>query len=332
MHRFKNILCIVVPGSDHEAVLERAVSLAENNQARLLTVARVIEEIPCDTSLFNRALWPVDFRKRRLATYRKELQELVAPWCERIEINPQILVGIPFLEIIREVLRNKHDLVIKTAESGDLMDRVFGSDDMHLLRKCPCPVWLVKPRTPRAYRRIMAAVDIGDYYAPEELKTRHLLNVQILEMASSLALSEFAELYIVHAWEDIGESAMRYPFADVSEEKITAHIEETRERHWRNLNELTGSVLNRLGQKALEYLKPHIHLLKGSPRKEIPAFAANIEADLVVMGTVSRTGIPGLFIGNTAETILNRLDCSILAVKPPGFVTPVTLDEQKAAK
>jgi nucleotide-binding universal stress UspA family protein len=54
---------------------------------------------------------------------------------------------------------------------------------------------------------------------------------------------------------------------------------------------------------------------------------SQIEADLVVMGTVARTGIPGFIIGNTAETILNQIDGSVLAIKPRGFVTPVTLEE-----
>ncbi len=234
-----------------------------------------------------------------------------------------MLIGIPFLEIIREVLHNGRDLVIKAAESGGLLDRVFGSDDMHLLRKCPCPVWLVKSTSPKAYRRILAAVDVDDFYPPEELNTRHLLNLQILEMASSLALSEFAELHIVYAWDDIGESAMRRPLVDTPEEKIIAYVAEVKQQHRQNLNVLMNETINKLGQSALEYLNPQTYLLKGSPRKEIPAFADKIEADLVVMGTVARTGIPGLFMGNTAETIINLLDCSVLAVKPPGFVTPV---------
>jgi nucleotide-binding universal stress UspA family protein len=45
------------------------------------------------------------------------------------------------------------------------------------------------------------------------------------------------------------------------------------------------------------------------------------------MGTVARIGIPGFIMGNTAETILNHIDCSVLAVKPPGFATPVTLED-----
>ena len=58
----------------------------------------------------------------------------------------------------------------------------------------------------------------------------------------------------------------------------------------------------------------------------IPELAREIKADLIVMGTVARTGISGFFMGNTAETILNRLDCSVLAVKPQGFETPVALE------
>ena len=46
------------------------------------------------------------------------------------------------------------------------------------------------------------------------------------------------------------------------------------------------------------------------------------------MGTLARTGVAGLFIGNTAETILEQLTCSVLAIKPPGFVSPVTFDAQ----
>lgn len=45
------------------------------------------------------------------------------------------------------------------------------------------------------------------------------------------------------------------------------------------------------------------------------------------MGTVSRTDVGGLFIGNTAEMILGRLNCSVLAVKPPAFRTPVSLEQ-----
>jgi universal stress protein E len=326
MQRFKDILCVATPGSIDRVALERAVTLSENNQARL-TVVEAIEEIPRNTKLIDNIESFEEFQAKIVKGYRQGLEKLVAPLSRKIKIQTKVIIGIPFLEIIREVLRNDHDLVIKTAESGELLDRVFGSDDMHLLRKCPCPVWLVKPKSPKAFHKILATVDVDDYYSTEELNTRSQLNIQTLEMASSLALSEFAELHIAHAWMAIGENSMRSAFVDLSEEKIIAQIEATRQHYKQNLKVLMDEVIGQLGQDALEYLKPQTHLLKGYPRKVIPAFVRKIEADLVVMGTVARTGISGFFMGNTAETILNQLDCSVLAIKPRGFKTPVSLED-----
>jgi universal stress protein E len=37
------------------------------------------------------------------------------------------------------------------------------------------------------------------------------------------------------------------------------------------------------------------------------------------MGAISRSGLKGLFLGNTAEDILDRLHCDLVIVKPAGF-------------
>ncbi len=325
MQRFKNILYVAVPGSVSEAALERAISLATMNQAHL-TVVDIIDKMPSNIKLPDGVPSPEEFQAKRVTKHQQALEERIVSRSKNIKIQTKVLVGISFLEIIHDILRNGHDLVIKEAESGGLLDRVFGSNDMHLLRKCPCPVWLVKPESPKVYRRILAAVDVDDYFPSKELNTRHLLNLQILEMASSLALAESTELHIVHTWEAVEEGVMRHAFVDLPEEKIAAHIEEERQQHRRNLNALMNETVNKLGQNALEYIKPQVHLLKGYPRKNIPELAREIKADLIVMGTVARTGISGFFMGNTAETILNRLDCSVLAIKPPGFETPVALE------
>jgi len=323
MKRFNNILCVVTPEAGSQPALERAVTLAENNQASL-TVIEVTERVTAGIGMPEGGPISADLQAAIVSAHEQELDALIEPYRQRINVQARVLIGTPFLEIIREVLRNERDLVIKTAEACDWQNRLFGSDDMHLLRKCPCPVWLIKPQAQKAYRRILAAVDVDDFCLPEELNTRHLLNLQILEMASSLALSEFAELHVVHVWDTIGESLINIAFNDTPEEKIATYVEQVKRQNAANLEALMREVTGNLGQDALGYLNPQTHLIKGTPRKEVPAFAKEIKADLVVMGTVARTGIPGFIMGNTAETILNQLDCSILAVKPPGFVTPIT--------
>jgi len=323
MQRFKNILCVLEDVKAGKYVMERAVTLAENNQARL-TVVDVVEHVTAGIGMPEGGPISVDLQAALVSTHEQGLETLVDPYRKRTEIEARVLAGVPFLEIIREVLRSDHDLVIKVPETRDFLDRLFGSEDMHLLRKCPCPVWFIKPAKQKAYRRILAAVDVGDSYPPEELASRRALRWQILELASSLALSDFAELHVAHAWEPVAESALR-GVLHTPEEKYIDYVEQERQGHAASLDGMMHDVTGDLGQDVLDYLKPRTHLVKGSARKEISALAKQIKADLVVMGTVARTGVPGFIMGNTAETILNQIDCSVLAVKPPGFITPVTL-------
>ena len=326
MKRFKDVLCVATPGVELQPALERAVTLAENNQASL-TVVDVIKPMTSATAMPEGGPDFIDLQAAIVKAHEQELHSQIESYRQRVEIGAKVLAGTPFLEIIREVLRNGRDLVIKTPETAEWLNRILGSDDMHLLRKCPCPVWLIKTEAPIPFQSILAAVDASESYPPDELQIRQALNQQVLEMASSLALSELAELHVVYAWQVIGESYMRGAFADTPEEKITAYVEETRQQHRRALDSLISELTSNMGPDALDYLKPKIHLIKGRARQEIPVLARQIEADLVVMGTVARTGIPGFIIGNTAETILNQIDGSVLAIKPRGFATPVTLEE-----
>jgi len=326
MKRFNNILCVVEPGAGHKPALERAVTLAENNQASLMVID-VTERVTAGIGMPEGGPISAELQAAIVSAHEQELDTLIEPYRQRINVQTKVLSGTPFLKIIREVLRNGRDLVIKNAEAWDWQDRLFGSDDMHLLRKCPCPVWLIKPQAPKVYRRILVAVDVDDTCPSQEMESRRVLNRQLLEMASSLALADFAELHIVHVWDAIGESVMRGAAMKTPEEKITTYVEQEERHHAANLDVLLREVAAFVGQGALDYLKPRTHLVKGWARKEIPVLAKQIEADLVVMGTVGRTGIPGFIVGNTAETILNQINCSVLAIKPPGFVTPVTLED-----
>ena len=95
-------------------------------------------------------------------------------------------------------------------------------------------------------------------------------------------------------------------------------------RHW--LDRLLRKARKWIGPETYDAVKPKTHVSKGMAGKIIPTFARKLKIDLIVMGTVARTGIPGVFIGNTAESVLSQIDCSVLAVKPPEFVTPVTLE------
>ena len=67
----------------------------------------------------------------------------------------------------------------------------------------------------------------------------------------------------------------------------------------------------------------HEHFGIAAPTEAITACVDGHHADLLVMGSVGRGGFTGLLMGNTAERLLGRVDCSVLVVKPDGFTCPV---------
>lgn len=329
MWRFNNILCVVEHGEAGKPALDRAVTLAEHNQAKL-TVVDVIPRVPAGIGMPDGGPISRDLRAAMVREHEARVVSLIEPYRKRLDVKHDVLMGTSFLEVIRAVLRNGYDLVIKCPESPSWLDRFFSGDDMHVLRKCPCPVWLVKPEAPKTYQRILAAMDVDDSYSKKELETNHRLNVQILEMATSLAISESAELHIVYAWESFNEMASSLAISsDISDERRAENIEQERRQHQWLLSEFMRNlkVKNNAARDAIDYLQPRTHLSKGSARKEIPALAKRLAVDCIVMGTVARTGIPGFIMGNTAETILEQIECSVLAIKPPGFVTPVVVED-----
>lgn len=310
MKPFKNILYVAEETVDQVSAIARSVSMAENNQAEL-TIIDVIPPV-------------VDAQFSDTVNHRKQkLESLIEPYRNRVKIQIDVLVGTIFLEVIRSVLRHQYDLVVKAAENPDYMKRLFGSVDMHLLRKCPCPAWLIKTPEKSKYNHVLAAVDFDPLQA---VASEQAFNNEILDRAAALALSDTAFLYLVHAWEAFAEKSM-LAHGDISSESVAAHVQKQQLIHQKGLYSLGEALRDRIGINAYNKLSPSFHLPKGPAKKMIASLATELLADIVVMGTVARTGISGLIIGNTAEAILNQLTCSVLAIKPPGFKTPVKLDE-----
>lgn len=104
---------------------------------------------------------------------------------------------------------------------------------------------------------------------------------------------------------------------------VELQSEAERARYQSGLDDLAFKLRHWIGDEAYNYVSPRLHLVRGNARDDIPALAARLGVNLLVMGTVARNGIEGLIIGNTAEVILNGIYCSVLAVKPDGFVSPL---------
>jgi universal stress protein E len=63
-------------------------------------------------------------------------------------------------------------------------------------------------------------------------------------------------------------------------------------------------------------MRTRTHLASGNPATVIPRLARELGAGIVVMGALSRSGLSRVFIGNTAERVLESLPCDVLVIKP----------------
>ena len=318
MKRFKNILLIHDPAVPDEGALRRASSLAKRNQARL-TLFSVLKDVPPSAYLVepDRSVSQLQaaLREERSEMLDQQARDIAA---DGVEVATRVVTGTPFLEIIRQVLREQHDLVILTAEGkGGIKERVFGSTSMHLMRKCPCPVWVMKPKRAKPYRRIMAAVDVADRF-PDEPERRSLNSV-IMQLASDLARMDDSELHLVQAWSLYAEGYLEAR-GGMSEKQIRKMRRELKQQYESRVSTLLGDI-------ELRGVEFHQHLVRNSPSEAIIKQVRKHQIDLLVMGTVCRTGLSGFFIGNTAEKVLGNVDCSVLTLKPAGFVSPVTLEQ-----
>ncbi len=227
----------------------------------------------------------------------------------RLDGEAQLVVsqGSAFVEIIRQVLRDKHDLVIVAARKSSLVHRTLvGSVALNLLRKCPCPVWVTPRRSDPGERVVLSAVAMHD------------LTSSVLELSAAIVKLRGGKWNVFHCPEYPREGGMRLRCASVQEtEEYEAGV---RKEAWKQLHEMCDPLAEETG------VTPKLYMSEGLPSEQISLAVRELGADLLVLGTIGRAGIAGRLIGNTAEKALATIECSILAMKPDGFETPVTLD------
>lgn len=303
MHRFRSILFSPLADRGNRAAARRVIDLAARNQAKLTAFAAIPEP-----SRLQRVLHRSEHLDSLHEAERKAMVNRIArsfPEGGEIDVEAKTATGSPSLCIIEQVLAAEHDLVVVTTDEDDEDHATIN----RLLRKCPCPVWVIRPTRART-QRVMAAVN------PEPGETE--LNRIIVELAASMVRLHGGELHLVHAWELYGEATMRHSaFLHTSAEELDAFLRGERAVH-------REAVDNLLAETGLDGEPWQIHLEKGPAAEIVPDIVKRRRINLLVMGTVARTGITGLLIGNTAESVLDHVRCSVIAVKPPGFVSPIS--------
>ena len=219
-----------------------------------------------------------------------------------IEASYRIDEGISWYRIISAVKMEDHDMVMVAPNTAhrDWIERVsHGSTTTRLLRKCPAAVWVVPPGL---------TVDVGRVLVPIDFSELSHKTVLIAEAFHDLLGAERVALHCPDYPGTIAARRMPDP-----EEAIAAYRAEVQDDARAQLNEM-------LGERADDW-----HILIGElPLNHIINAAIEAEeVDLVIMGSVARTGLKGFLMGNTAEKVLRHLEAPVLVIKPEGWSSPL---------
>ncbi|WP_153556741.1 universal stress protein [Roseimaritima sediminicola] len=306
MKKFRHILHVTDPAAD-EATRSRAVELAIDNQAAL-TFMSVVERLPRTWSMFSGIDDPDELQQTVAAERRRQLLELASEYsCTGVPLDAVVAVGDPANAIVRQVVEGNCDLLVKSADGFGITDRLLGSVSQSLMRLAPCPVWLLKPESPDQFDNVVAAIDVTSPEAAD-----NALNEDILEYADTIARREAATLHVVSVWDVWMETALRARLGDKIVDGVVAELESD-----------VRTKLDQLVHQSVRSPTVQKHLHRGAADTKIRETIDQVDADLLVIGTQCRTGVAGFFIGNTAESILSDVQCSVLTIKPEAFVTPV---------
>lgn len=300
---FENILLALGAGEDGR-LMARTADFCERAGAKL-TVLNVFEEPSKSVSTYF-SNHHKDLRELVVESHENRMEEEAANnGLDLSRVQREVRWGKDFIETIKLVVENQYDLVISASQEPS------GSPDstaMHLIRKCPCPVWIHRGDLWRGAVRILTAINTTD--TSEENRK---LNQTIIDHSVRLTEILRGRLHIVTCWSGYMESVLTSP--RFSKKERTDYLEYEQ----RQTEQTFEALLADSGLK--DSVKGRI--IHGNPATIIPQYALEQKMDIVVMGSVARTGIPGLLVGNTAEKIVASLENSILAIKPEGFVSPV---------
>lgn len=312
MEKYQNLLVVIDPNQDDQTALRRAVYIVQRNGGRIKAFLPVY-----DLSYDMTTLLSPDERN----AMRKGVINQKTAWIKQqaryyLEAGIQIDIKViwhnrPYEAIIEEVITDKHDLLIKMAHQHDkLGSLIFTPLDWQLLRKCPAPVWMVKDKEWPEYGTIVVAANLSN-----EESYHDALNLKLIELTNDLShrIQKDPDVHLLSA----------YPVAPIN---IAIELPDFDPNLYNNA--LRGQHLIAMKELRQKFSIPEekTHVKEGLPEQVIPQVCEELNAGIVVLGILGRTGLSAAFLGNTAEQLIDHIKCDLLAIKPDGFTCPITVD------
>lgn len=317
MQAIKSItVAIADPFGVQQRAAVKAAAIAAKCGARLtlLNTFMLPQPMPAVPLASSRQLLAASVRLRKQAleklAHKLERKAALKVRCEVQWDYP------PHAAIVRHVLENKPDLLVADSQRHNrLLRLVLANTDWELIRSCPCPLWFVRAKALSNRPRLLVAVDPAHSRAkPARLDDR------LLETATVLAKQLGGTIEIAHAYLQPNKTVL-----SPSVGPITVPLSpEDQRAHFARIKKSVDKIADKHG------VAPGArHIKDGMPQETLLKMSSALRPAALVMGAISRSAIDRLFIGSTAERVIDHVDCDVLVVKPSGFRTAIARGRPK---
>lgn len=133
-----------------------------------------------------------------------------------------------------------------------------------------------------------------------------------LEHAVRLATRQHAEPHVVHVAAAVGPMLR----LELPDQVVTVGVPEASDRLRAAVEARFDLFRDRYGDALIDFERAVTHVRVGTPAEEIAQLAADLGADLVIVGTHGRRGFRRLLVGSVAESTVRMAPCPVLVVRP----------------
>ena len=308
MEPLRHLLVVVDPVAQQSPALAKARQLANAFRAK-------VELLLCDVNpTLAPAYYPdadsyTSIVEPIRASHEARLRVLATPFAaDKLDVTCHVEFGKPLHTVMLDRIRlTQPDLVVKDTHHHSLLRRtILSNTDWHLIRDCDQPLLLVKDKIWAPVPRISAAVDPGH---PQD--TPAALDHEVVYAADRIARGLGSTVSLVHCWSPMALDALGAAGGGLGGVPVMMPPEVIDEQR-----DLDRERLDHLA-RVHDIPASRTHLREGIPVDELPVYAAHTDLDVLVMGAVARSGIDRIFIGHTAEMLLEGLPSDILVIKLP---------------
>ncbi|OZG72083.1 universal stress protein UspA [Hahella sp. CCB-MM4] len=296
------ILVVMDPTKTEQAIVGRCMNIAKAFDARVELFeaefrTALESSYPFDTHALQQA------REAYLSKRRRVLEEVAAQFASGgVQASVHVCWERPLYSAILERAGEiDADLIVKATHHHSLLNRaLFTNTDWHLIREADVPLWFVREEHEwGSHLELMAAVDPLSFSEGVEK-----LNPKILTLAHQISSNLPSTLSVGHAYEPI-PTGMLLEFDTVVSD-YESYRDQVQAEHQQALDRLLE-----------EYVEPttQVYFEEGAPDRFLPDCVNREGIDILVMGAVSRDGFDRLFIGSTAERVLEHIQCDVVVVK-----------------